>query len=435
MSTVTSANATYDSNLKQGQTVAFFVSHEIQTKIRERTCKLDEEDAIELIDVLCWCITETWIDLKKGMPLWAVQGARFLSQEHLMSGANTTREQAAKFLEPEAQSLEARYKPRANDPFAQLNDWDMNNPHVQEIVQRCREYNAMGFSSAELDEEQERELAPEKEEERHVEHPSRMEAAQQLVHPDMLRLAKTGKVLATSAAILPAFQALSSTSAASLYDLPDLPRDLLVSKDFMHTIKIPSSSSKEGFVADAFQRPVQWVISVPSDRTLGEVEHLIIISPYEANNLLAVIQETAKVTLHLFSPRTNVSYESLDRLDLWTVGRKFSPETVPRTLTVQLNLFAGSLYLRSYEEYVELCDMLGLLRANAQKGQSALPDGFITTSVGKWRLAKSPVPFFRALLMTIRREGSGLEKTHMGKILNGFRLEEADFRVDIHMTG
>jgi hypothetical protein len=37
--------------------------------------------------------------------------------------------------------------------------------------------------------------------------------------------------------------------------------------------------------------------------------------------------------------------------------------------------------------------------------------------------------------MRIRKEGEGLEKTHLGKILNGVRLEEADFRTDTEMSG
>lgn len=407
----------------------------MQTKIRERACKPDPDDEIDLSDVLCWCITETWLNLKKVMPLWAAQGARFCSHEHIMSGEESGREEAAQFLEVEALSLEQRYRPRSQDPMLHFDSWDMNNPRLRDIMQRCRDFNAMGFTSAELDEEQERELAPEKEEERQVEHPPQMEAAQQLVHPDIQQLARTGNVSLASAAIFPAFEALSFSSAASHYDLETLPKDLLVTKDFISTIKNPRGVGKESHSMDQYHRSVQWIISVPSKKRAGTIEHLVIISGYEANNLLAIIQESAKVTLHLFSPRTNISYKSLDRLDLWHTGYAFSPDCVSRSLTMQLNLFTGSLYLRDYHEYVELCGMLGLLATKIEQGQLAQPDGFITSSVGTWGLTKSPVPFLRTLLMKIRREGEGLEKTHMGKLLNGIMLEEADFEVDSRMTG
>jgi hypothetical protein len=50
-------------------------------------------------------------------------------------------------------------------------------------------------------------------------------------------------------------------------------------------------------------------------------------------------------------------------------------------------------------------------------------------------MRRSPVPFLRTLLMKIRREGEGIEKTHLGRILNGVRLEEADFNDDVEMSG
>jgi hypothetical protein len=121
---------------------------------------------------------------------------------------------------------------------------------------------------------------------------------------------------------------------------------------------------------------------------------------------------------------------------LYNVGCNFTPYSVSRSLTTQLNLFAGSLYLRSLAEYNELCDFLRLLRTSKVKlGQEVYADGFIEPPAGKWGLKQSPVPFLRALLMKIRCEGAGVEKTHLGKLLNGIRLEEADFRSDVQMKG
>ena len=94
---------------------------------------------------------------------------------------------------------------------------------------------------------------------------------------------------------------------------------------------------------------------------------------------------------------------------------------------MQLNLFAGSLYLQSMSEWAELCDHLGLLKDTVEDGQEASPDGFLMPPAGIWNLKKSPVPFLRAWLMKVRREGEGIEKTHMGKVLSGARLEESDF--------
>jgi hypothetical protein len=398
-----------------GQSVSFIVPEEISTKIRERTNK-PTDVPIEVSDVLCWSIAETWQDLKRSMPLWAVQGERFERNKNLLCGAATTFTQAEAFLEDEARTLEARYKPHAKEDSGtrMLNTWDLNNQNIADIVTRCQEFEAMGFGAATLSEEQERELAPEIEEERQIERPVRLSPEAHTVHP--------------------AFQSLSTTSAANLLELNQFPTGLVVTADFERTVKAPAGATRRTYVSDSYQRPVQFLLSV-QDATYGGIMNLVIISPFEANRLVPSIRRYKKVTLHIFAPRANAAFAPLDKLELYNIGRAFSPKQVPRSLTVQLNLFTGSLYLRSFAEYTEVCDFLGLLRTKPVEGQQVYADGFIYPPAGKWGLTKSPVPFLRTLLMKIRREGEGIEKTHLGKILNGVRLEEADFNTDTEMSG
>jgi hypothetical protein len=418
--------------LGHGQSVTFIVPQEIATKIRELTAKTMDEP-ITVTNIICWSISETWQDLRRSMPPWAVQGRRFEKCKHILDGVNTTKDQAKAFLEDEAHSLESRYKPTAeNDAESpRLAGWDLSNKNIALIVARCRDFEAMGFESAELSEEQERELTPENEEERQIERPPKMEAEMHVLHPDLVQLALDGHIPRHSTAFEPAFRALRSTSLRKLLDLEQLsafPKDLLVTADFMRTVKIPSGSSRATFNPDAYQRPVQFVLTTPSiDRR--ETNQAIVISPFEANKLQSIIRVTQKLTLHLFAARSNGGFASLDQLMLYNVGRDFAHNSISRSLSTQLNLFAGSLYLRTLEEYHELCDFLGLLRASkVEPGQQVYADGFIEPPAGKWGLKQSPVPFLRGLLIGIRREGEGVEKTHLGKLLNGVRLEEADFR-------
>jgi hypothetical protein len=414
-----------------GQSVAFIVPEEISTKIRERTGKT-HDSTIDVSDVICWSISETWQDLKRSMPLWAVQGERFERNKSLLHGADTTLEDAKNFLEDEAQSIQARYKPytREDGSIGMLKNWDMNNQNIRAIVTRCREFEATGFGAATLSEEQERELAPEIEEERQIEPPLRLEPQIHIVHPHVEHLATTGQLVTGSVAFKSAFRALATTSAARLFPLGQFPTSLLVTEDFERTVKPPNGQAGQMFVSDSFQRPIQFVLSV-FNFSSGDIKALVIISPYEANQLVSKIRKFARVTLHIFAPRANASFESLDKLELYNVGRAFSSDRVPRSLTVQLNLFTGSLYLRSFEEYTELCDFLGLLRAKPEPWQQVHADGFIDPPTGDWGMTRSPVPFLRMLLMNIRREGEGIEKTHLGKILSGVRLEEVDFKEDI----
>jgi hypothetical protein len=63
------------------------------------------------------------------------------------------------------------------------------------------------------------------------------------------------------------------------------------------------------------------------------------------------------------------------------------------------HLFAGSLYLWSFDEYNEIYDSLGLARCQPRENEHYLAHGFIDPPVGQWGLQISPVPFLRSLLM------------------------------------
>jgi hypothetical protein len=154
---------------------------------------------------------------------------------------------------------------------------------------------------------------------------------------------------------------------------------------------------------------------------------LVILSPFEAEQLVARIQKSNLVTLHLYSPRPTQSYDPLDTLDLYCVGREFSAciLSLLRSQIVQLNLFAGQLYFKSYTEYVELCRYLGLAWEAPKEGEELQVDGFIVPPAGVWCLNTSPVGFLKDYIKT-RREGEGMEKTHLGKVLEGGLLEKRE---------
>jgi len=414
--------------LGKGQSVVFCIPVEIQTKILEHTKKPTSSE-IGVLEVLEWAISETWFDMRRSMPLWATQGHRFEKHKGLLRGTETSQEQAQKFLEAEAQSIESRYRPRTQNTTVQ--GWDIANENIAKILARCREFDTMNFTSATLQEEQERELSPEVEEERQVQRPPPMQPEKHKLEKDLVQLVETGSLVANSRVFIPAFEALYSTSAAKHFNLLQFPKDLMVTADYVRTVQRPSGLSTKSYVSDSYQRPVQWILSVPNIRahagTSQSIQKLVILSPYEADQLLDKIQKFAKVTLHLYAPRPNMAYEPLDRLQLFTTGRCFDPLSVPRSLTVQLNLFAGQLYFASYDEYVELCGYLGLATTATEKGQDVEPDGFVKPPIGRWGMAKSPVRFLRDMVTMVRREGESADKTHLGRMLDGAVLETHEF--------
>ena len=413
--------------LGKGQSVIFCIPEEIQTKILGSTSKTHSTE-IEVSDVLIWAITETWADMRRSIPLWATQGRRYESHKDYLNGAETTIEQPKKFLEKEAQSLEDRYRPCLRKRFDTTEDWDTTNRNIQEILKRCRDFEVTSFDTATLQEEQERELSPEIEEEREVQRPAPMEAEQHRLHPNLVYLVTTGIFCTGSDAFLPAFQALKSTSSAKRFDLMEFTNDLFVTADFMRTVKPPKGVTSESYVSDSYLRPVQWILSVVMKGRASASRYLIILSPLEAEQLLPTIQKSNIATLHLYAPRFTQGYSPLDTLDLCCVGREFSAssQSIRRSQIVQLNLFAGQLYFKSYAEYVELCSCLGLAWEAPKEGEELQADGFITPPAGDWGFNKSPVGFLKEYLK-IRREGEGMEKTHLGRVLEGGLLEECEF--------
>jgi hypothetical protein len=137
--------------------------------------------------------------------------------------------------------------------------------------------------------------------------------------------------------------------------------------------------------------------------------------------------------LRLYSPWVNLGFRSLDHLNLYTIPQTRNRDTIPRGLIAQLNVFVGQLYLPSYSDYVELCSSLGLAWKAADESIALGPDGFIPLdstagSFGnKSGLSQSPVKFLKVLVTNIRRECQLIERTHMGKILEGVRLREEEW--------
>ncbi len=179
---------------------------------------------------------------------------------------------------------------------------------------------------------------------------------------------------------------------------------------------------------------MQWVLTSTGheDIRADVVKHLVIVSPYEAYVLQPLVRRSKRAMLHQYAPRPSLGVRSLDGLDLYTVSRMLAIPRLPLRLIVQLNLFAGQLYLSSFKEYVELCTALGLASQTIEGEAVIAADGFIIRSDDPRRLSlcgftESPIPFLRAHLTKIRRNCEEIERTHMGALLDGHILRPSDF--------
>lgn len=390
---------------------------------------------IDVADVLRWTVSETWIDMRRSIPLWAVQGERFERQLSLWGETRhgdrleMSKNRAARFLEPESQSLDCRYRPSNRDaPF--LRSQLERSANLRLISDKCLEFGNLNFASTQLQEEQERELAPEIQQERQVQRPPPAKPEKHHLHPDLREFVSTGILKEPSSAYKPAFESLRNTSATAYLDVSQFPHGLQVTNDFSTTVQMSHVSN---FISDTYQRPVQWVLTSTSG---GEpppgkrvAKQVIIISPYEATCLLPEIRTSRAVTMHLYAPRKNLGFSTLDQLTLYNVSGVEHPTEIPDTFRIQLNLFAGQLYINSYGEYQGICELLGVASVKTPDNLTVAADGFIVADHQrpKTGFSQSPLKFLKVLMSQIRTDCLEIDKTHVGKILEGRLLHPCDF--------
>ncbi|KAI1437155.1 hypothetical protein GGR50DRAFT_115572 [Xylaria sp. CBS 124048] len=415
--------------LGRGQSVVFCVSAEIRTKIEAVTGK-ERGAPIGVGDVLQWAISGTFEDIRRSMPLWAAQGERFLRQEELWKSAQVgevtcmTNAHAKRFLEDEAQSIEARYKPRLDRGSSIIDALHSGSQRSDEIVERCNEFEDLHFKSSTLQEEQERELSPEIEQERQVQRPPPARALAHHLHPDIVKFVETGH-LPVSDAYIAAFDSLRHTSAAREFAASQLAgQQFFVTTEFSKTVV----ADDVGYVSDSYQRHVQWILSSRAeDSNLAEV--LMVISPFEAEKLMSRLQSagSGRVTLHVYKPRSHATHNAFDNLDFFTIPARQQRLVVPRDLQVRLNLFAGQLYFETYDDYLGACEFLGLATDVPKQGEEVAADGYILRDRnGVSKFDRSPVNFFQILVSKIRRNGQNISKTNVGDMLAGKFVQRSD---------
>lgn len=102
--------------------------------------------------------------------------------------------------------------------------------------------------------------------------------AEHRVHPDISAYVSTGTMPENSTAHMPAFETLSTTSAAAYLDLMKCPCKLTVSVDFSRTVEEDAS-----YASDCCRRSVQWILASSPE---GKMIRMMTISPFQAQELL-----------------------------------------------------------------------------------------------------------------------------------------------------
>lgn len=419
-------------NLDHGQSIVCFAPPEVHNSILSLFQKPPSQ--IDISHVIRWTLDQTCRHIERERALWVSRGLnhtkRRLAHDRLLLNAGS--EDATKvvhsdgveeFLDSvkdrETMTLEEMYlnseDKTADLPFGFTDDNDDLNAQV--LISEWRKLNNATQQASKLQEEQEREVAHEIEQERQIQRPPTIEPRKHSVHRIVREFVRDGQLPTNKDGLKPVFECLHHTTANNLY-IPLFETPLFATDDFIHAVKTKPY--------DDYIRPVNWVL-VGQGSAIAEV---LLLSPYEANELLPNIRESSNVSLHLYAPRTSKSMFSFSRLEF--LSTKPSHYTLASKTLSTLNLFAGMTYFDSYQEYQKFCYICGLIggTARAVSNTHVSSEGFVHPSgrSAEWVSVfdKSPLPLIKALL-GMRRKGDDWTTTHMGRIVDVRVLKEGDF--------
>ncbi|KAJ7160683.1 hypothetical protein C8R43DRAFT_1177102 [Mycena crocata] len=406
--------------LGQGQSVMFFAPLEVDRNIRFHS-NLPAHHPISSQNIIQWVALQTISSIERSVPHWVKQGVGYKKRHGAWSRYNEEDSPSS------VEGLRSTWVERESRTLQEMYDFtplSTRRHQVFGIPDMAERLNDLGFShivEATNDEEQEREVAHEVERERQVERPPPAVPAKHNLAPDVLMLVMTGVVERNSPAFVSPFSIFEALHKKGKWS-----SQLLVTKDFATTIKA------SGYPKD-YIRPVNWILS-----TSHGGGHLIIINPWEANELLPYIRDSRYVHLHQYAPRTMMNMRSFEDLHFYTLPA--SPTVPPQRWTAkeisQLNLFAGQLYLNEFHEYKWICDMIGLYVDDEVSGDGSPvkygSDGFVkpehrqAAMVEECLFTESPLSAIKDLV-SWRRKGLNYRSTHIGKILHAGLVQETNF--------
>ena len=400
-------------------------------------------DEITSKHVLDWSIQETKTQLRTYSSLWVYQGFNFddrnTSWERYKQDNISATDFTQALKEKESHTLEDLYGIGRVDPG---NEPPYDSRLKQAIQDRYNEFDLSPLHSARMQEEHEREVEQEKEEERQIERPPAAIPQTHEVHNDVRSLVSTGMIPHNSPAIIPAFQCLLRTTLGKLAENTISGQaafsHVWVTTDFARTIMVTcGKKEKSTSMLDDFLRPVEWILSS------SKQPHLIVLSPFEANQLIDGIRQSDFVTLHTYGARTSRMMRSFEDLRSFMVPYRDDLPPFRSKIINELNLFAGQLYFRSIEAYEETCGMLGLYLEELPDDLEQYADAIGATRFVRGREAREalglqeaqfsdcPVEFLRKFI-GLRRKGQSFLPTHLGQVLHARELYEIDFRESLH---
>ncbi|CAE7082217.1 unnamed protein product [Rhizoctonia solani] len=421
--------------LGHGQSVMFAAPPEIDSQIRNASpTPIRPGGKIDALDVLRWAMLETCKDLEHHVSHWAHQGIEFdrrLDAEVQYAQTGNILVLQKGWTTPESRPLEIMYGVPSPETLSNQRGFLQRAFDIPELRKGLEKLGVKKLDDPSMNEEQEREVNHEVEREQQTQRPPKGLPASHSIHPDVKRFINTGRLPTSRSGILPLFHSFRAKSSQICNSWSPL---LFASTDFLQTIaKSPIDTLSE------HMRPVNWIIT-------GHGNVRVVMSPHEVNELLPVIRKSSVIQLHVYAPRTSVAMLSFSELQFYSIPARpnnHPSSTELSSARLQLDLFAGQLYLSSYQDYESLCVTLGLFAIDGSKDDLQIEvdsDGFVKPEHRDLviqvrpeyldcRFTTTPISPLKDLI-GLRRKGMRYLLTHMGQILHGRSLTLKDFEKD-----
>ncbi|KAF8462458.1 hypothetical protein BDZ91DRAFT_850654 [Kalaharituber pfeilii] len=407
---------------------------------------------IETIDIISWVMHETCTQTERSVALWASQGIGHQIREHAWSKYKASKLDgdmlAKEWEEPESRTLEYMYgiSNQQRESVKHIIATKLQEPDLRPrykqfdiINSRCEEYQVVSLHGVAMQEEQEREVAHEVEIEAVVQRPPPATPHTHKLNPAVLEFIKTGIVNPSSfsSSFRYLMDTLSQTSFHKDIEPGPWAQNIIATVDFAETVKLNQSNHKH---MDDYLRPVTWIVS--SVRHLDTSPVLCLLSSFEVNELLPHIRRSQFVNLHMYTPKAQriaPTFEDLTYAAIPALPNGWAASFPSRDqLMIQVNLFAGQLFFKSFTAYTRTCGFLGIFL----RGEGGLPvgvkaDGFLRglrndgnggpgVLNGEVAFEESPLRFVRTLI-GVRRKGMKFGMTHAGLLVHGKELESGEW--------
>lgn len=374
--------------LGEGHSVSFWASQEVHTSIRQQQspgssdhCKLSS------IDVLHWVTRNTVEAIKDGFRHWGSQGISHTRKKvinqlfELKQGVDSLEDLGRLSTDPEVTELVISYggerketvlpeimrnrlESTAKDMETEIGDHAgmLVLKHGSPVTDKISKYagEVKCFSQV-LDEEQERELEHELEEEKEVQRPGKATPATPTLDEHVRRLGTyrwISPYAFENGSFLPLMDVFRCTSLWESTECRGWSDNVFVTREFATVLQSDSAS-----FGTPFLRPVAWCAVT----TLNESKAIVLLSPFEVNELLPDFRRGRGAQLHMFAPRIHRGQNLMlgDSSLSLPVGMRSSinqalKPMIPYSLIAQLIAFSGSAFFANAREQDAYCEFLGL---------------------------------------------------------------------------